>query len=153
MPQIDQPGGRVPDRHLPPVVLGPAGRALVYPPADTALHHDIESGLAGHGVIGRPPRADPRGPHGERVLGRAVHVERHPQRRGHDPGSSVLPAWPPPVSVLPAWPPPVSVLPAWPPLASVFSVFSASSRKRAAASPQTRSRYSRTASIPRSCRW
>ena len=76
-------------------------------------------------------------------IGRAVHVERHPQRRGHDPGSSVLPAWPPLAPVLPTWLA----------LASVFSVFSASSRKRAAASPQTRSRYSRTASIPRSCRW
>ena len=36
-----------------------------------------------HGVVARPPRADPRRPHVEGVLDRARHVEGHAQRGGH----------------------------------------------------------------------
>lgn len=68
VPQIDQPRGRFPDRHLAPVVLDPVGCALVDPSSDATLQDD-EVGLPGRGVVGRPLGADPVGPHVERVLG------------------------------------------------------------------------------------
>ena len=110
VPQVGQPGRRLPDGHLAPVVLGAVGGPLVDPAAHAALQDD-RLGAPGHGVIGRPPGADAGGPDGERVVGRAGHVEGHAQRFGH-------------------------------------SVFSAISRNRRAASPQTRSRYSWTALQP-----
>jgi two-component system, OmpR family, sensor kinase len=104
VPQVDQPGGGLPDRDLAPLVLGAVGGALVDPAADAAGQDDA-LGAAGNRVVGGPPGADAGGPDPERVLGRAGHLERDPQRGGHD-----------------------------------GSVFSAISRKRRAASPQTCSR-------------
>ena len=53
------------------------------PAADAAGQHDV-LGSAADGVVGGPPSADAGRPDPERVLGRAGHVERDPQRGGHD---------------------------------------------------------------------
>ena len=42
VPPVGQPGGRVPYRHLAPLVLGALGRALEDPTADAALQEHLE---------------------------------------------------------------------------------------------------------------
>src|SRR5580692_11656739 len=83
VPQVGQPLRGIPDGHDAPVVLDPLGGPFVDPAADAAFQHDGQVPVAGDRVIRRPPRPDPRRPHGERVLGRAGHVEGDAQRRGH----------------------------------------------------------------------
>ena len=85
VPQVAQPVGRLPDGHLAPLVLGAVGGPLVDPAAHAALQDDGRA-QAGHRVIGGPPGADARGPDGKCVVGRAGHVEGHPQRLGHSAG-------------------------------------------------------------------
>src|SRR5579859_2842159 len=75
MPQVDQPGRGLPDGHFAPVELPAVECAFVDPPAHAALHDHLQPGFCGDGVIGRPPGADPRGPDGKRMFGRAVHIE------------------------------------------------------------------------------
>ena len=82
VPQVGQPGRRLPHDHLAPLVLGPVGGPLVDPAAHAALQ-DNRLGAPGHRVIGRPPGADAGGPDGEGVAGGAGHVEGHAQRSGH----------------------------------------------------------------------
>ncbi len=65
VPEVGQPLRRAPHGDLPPVVLGPLGRALVDPAADPALEHDVEIGSTAHRVIPpattcRSPRSIPR---------------------------------------------------------------------------------------------
>ena len=70
----------------------------------------VRSGSAADGVIGRPPAVDVGGPDLERAVGRAGDLEGEPDRLDHGARRSAR------------------------------AVFSATRRKRAAASPQTRSR-------------
>src|ERR1700728_7605 len=68
VPEVDQPFGGLPDRHLPPVVLDTIGRSFVDPSPAPPLEHDRKVGPPRRGVIARPPAGDPGGPHRERVL-------------------------------------------------------------------------------------
>src|SRR3954452_16635678 len=123
VPRVAEPVRRGPQRHPPPLVLIAAARPFEEAAADARLEDHQEAGvvLAGDRVIGRPPRRDPLGPGAERLLGRAEHVER--QAEGLDDVRGR------------------------PPYASSL-VLAATKRKRIAASPQTCSRYRRTASTP-----
>src|SRR4029079_13663743 len=124
MPQVAQPRWWLPDRDLAPAELGAARRPLEDPAAGPALEDDVGRGVARGRVVGRPPGGDSGRPDLERVGGRAVDIEREADRLDHGrrPGGGAVGG----------------------------AVFEASSEKRVAASPQTRSRYARTASMPSS---
>ena len=106
VPQVDEPIRRLPGQDLAPFVLDAGGRSFVDPATGPRFEHDRGVRLTRHGVVGRPPRGDPRRPDVEGVVGRAVDLEREADRLDHRSGR----------------------------------VFSATSRKRTAASPHTRSR-------------
>jgi hypothetical protein len=111
VPKVTEAERRLPDRDLSPVVLDAVRRPLEDPAADAALEDHVRVVFPGRGVIRRPPDPDPRRPDLERIVARAVDVVRQPDRLDHRR-----------------------------PRPEPGVVFEATSVKRAAASPQTRSR-------------
>lgn len=118
MPCVPQSVGWLPQRHLAPVVFGAVHGALEDASSNARLQFDVQAAFARHGVSDRPPGVDSPRPGIEAVLGGAVHLKADAQCFDHSLFSS-------------SW-----------------SAFSATLRKRAAASPHTWSRYACTASTP-----
>jgi len=83
--------------------------ALEDPATGPPFEDDRQAGLGRHRMVERPPLADPPSPRLEGVLNRAVDVKGQPDRLDHRAGRRLLP------------------------------VLEATSRKRADASPHTRS--------------
>src|SRR5437899_3986118 len=62
VPEIGESTGRLPDRHLAPLVLDAGSRAFVDPTAAARLEDDGKPRLSRDRVVGRPPRPDPPRP-------------------------------------------------------------------------------------------